>query len=763
MIRLSSGARLWIEWWLVLLVAAAAVATTIAMAGTERLDNAIHDLIVRVEPHRIDPRILIVAIDDRSLLTEGRWPWPRTRDAALLRAIEAGHPRAIGLDILLPPGDPAEDRVLAAAFGGTAPVFLPVHFVVPGQNGADFDLDLPADVLRRAAAGLGQVNLTFDADGNVRHVFLNYAGRGRVWPHMASLLAADATPATAPRTPHLEPRDPVMIAYAGPQGTFPTLSASSLLRGDVPPELLRDRVVIVGATAAGLGDAYATPFSTDAALMPGVEIQANLINMLMTGERTTIAPPVLIVLVSLVPLLLLHLAMRAWSPRRGLPLALVLIGAMGAASTGLLVFGHVWLPPVTAMACTAAIYPVWMWRRLTVVSAYMTVELEKLDSERDPLERPRPDLSRADFVDHQMGLLRSAIDRERDLRRFLKDRVAQMPDAVIVADADGKVVLANHRAERLAHDLIGTATLDRVGPLLLALVPPTGQPGPPLPGVWQDTAFPCGCQGETADGRIFDIHFEPQYSEAGTRLGLVIRMADMTVATRLQRQREDVLQLLSHDLRSPSASIMALIDMAEKGAPVGTTLPKLRAHAERTLAIADDFVHLARAELKPVDLQPVDLVDVVHIAADTLWPRAAQAHVAIAVDAPHEEVWVSGEAAMLVRLFVNLIDNALKFSKAGQRIVVTVRAQPADLATCQVIDQGPGIAPDRLRTLFEKFGSAPAGPFRNLGGTGLGLAFVHTVATRHRGRIACHSAPGEGATFTLELPLLRDPDQCSAV
>jgi CHASE2 domain-containing sensor protein/signal transduction histidine kinase len=762
MIRLSSGARLWVEWWLVLLAATAVMVAMVAMGTTERLDNAVYDLIVRAEPHRIDPHIMIVAIDDRSVQAEGRWPWPRSRDAALLRAIQAGHPRAIGLDILLPPGDAGEDQALAGSFRGGAGVFLPVQFVVPGRDGADFDLALPGEGLRRAAAGLGQVNLTFDADGNVRHANLTYVGGGRTWHHLAALLAAPATAgkvAMATRTDHLEPRDPVMIAYAGPQGTFPTLSASSLMRGEVPPELLRDRVVIVGATAAGLGDAYATPFSNDASLMPGVEIQANLLNMLLTGERTTMVSRQMLMLASLVPIVLLHLAMRAWSPRRGLPLALGLIGAAGAVSAGLLVFGHVWCPPVTAMVCTAAMYPVWMWRRLTVVSAYMTAELEKLDGERDPLERPRPDLSRADFVDHQMGLLRSAIDRERDLRRFLKDRVAQMPDAVIVADTRGKVVLANHNVHRLARELTGPAPLDRIDPLLAALTPIGGPPASKLLQSYQDTASPRRFDVETADGRIFDLRFEPQHSEAGTILGIVVRLVDMTVATRMQRQREDVLQLLSHDLRAPSASIVALIDMVAKGAPLIDALPRLRAHAERTLAIADDFVHLSRAELKPVELQPVDLIEIVHTAADSLWPRASEKQVAIVVDPACDAVWVDGEASMLVRLIVNLLDNALKFSNPGQRIVASVRAE-AGRAICDVIDNGPGIAPDQLRSLFQKFASAPAGPFRNLGGTGLGLAFVHTVASRHRGRIACESTLGEGATFTLELPILREDDQC---
>ena len=751
MSRQASGARLSIEWGLVLLAAMAAVVAMVAGHATERLDNAAYDLMLRGATRRVDPRILLVTIDDRSLKAEGRWPWPRARDAALVRALQAGGARAIALDMLMPPGEAREDAELAAAMRGPAPVFLPVHFRVPGQNGAGFDLETPAASLARAAAGLGQVNLAFDGDGNVRHAYLTYAGGGRVWPHLAMLLAGpyrmDEPP---PAAGALEARDPVMIAYAGPQGSFPAVSATSVLRGEIPAEVLRGRLVLVGATASGLGDAYATPFSDDTSLMPGVEIQANVLNMRLTGAQVAMASPLMVALAALVPLVLLHVAMWGWAPRRSLPLAIGLIVAVAVGSGLLLAFGHVWCPPVAAMIGLAGLYPVWMWRRLSVVSAYMTAELDKLSREHDLLERPRPDLTRADFVDRQMGLLRSAIDRERDLRRFLKDRVSQMPDAVIVADNAGRVVLANRNAQVLAEDLCGGA-LAHVDPLLGAL-----DPGLPLAADWPGTAFPCGRQVESADGRTFDVRFEPQQSEAGTPLGVVIRLADVSLGIRLQRQREDVLQLLSHDMRAPSASIVALVDMVGKGAPAETVLPRLRDHAQRTLALADDFVQLSRAELKPLDLQPVDLIEVVQTAADSLWPRATERQVRVELDLACDDLWVLGEAAMLVRVFVNLLDNALKFSTPGQSIRVAVWAE-AGRALCRVADDGPGIAPDRLQSIFEKFRSAPAGPFRNLGGTGLGLAFVHTVAARHRGRIQCESRLGVGTAFTLDLPAMPEP------
>jgi len=761
----------------VLGLALCALAASLALGLTQRLDNGLYDAAMRGQgwgqKQRLDPRLLIVAIDDRSLAELGPWPWPRARYARLLGALHTGGARGVALDVLLlQPGDAAErasDAALARALHRDGPVFLPLAFAVPGHDGASHDVLLPTAAFRAAATagggGLGHVNLAFDADGTVRRVYLNYreqsGAQTRDWPQLATLLAGTRPPPPAPNAPAnatLEARDPVLIAYAGPQGTIPSVSAAAVLRGEVPAGVLRGRLVLVGAAASGLGDAYATPVGGDGSLMPGIEIQANLLNAVLTGALVTPLGGWALSLACCVPLVALMLAMRLLPPRATLPAIVLLFVGTAGASAALLLGAHLWLAPGAALIGLLLLYPLWTWRRLATVSAYMRAELEKLNQEHDPLERPRPDLAHADILGRQMGLLRSAINRERDLRRFLVERIAQMPDAVLVTTCAGKVVLANEGARQLCATLGPGAELTHADGLLAHLLA-DAEDAPALP--FQEISR---CEtgltraARDAAGRTYELRAEPQRSATDAPIGYVLRIADTTAATLLRRQREDVLELLSHDMRTPQASILAAVEGAGAQAITPALADTIKGLARRTLALADGFVHLARAEMMPVARGDVDLTGLAQDAAEMLWPQARAKGITLATTLPDVPLMVRGEASLLARALANLIDNAVKFTPSGGHVALELTmaagANGYPPRVCaHVRDDGPGIAADQLGRIFTRFARAPTGPLRDVGGSGLGLAFVHTVAARHGGRVRCESAPGQGACFTLELPL----------
>ena len=753
--------RLLREWLLVLLAAGLALSAGVALDVTSRFDNVLYDLAMRHSRHEPDPRILLVSIDNRSIAAVGAWPWPRSVQARLLERLAAARPRAIALDLLLTdPGDPAGDGLLARAIAGPVPVYLPVQFDVPGRNGAAYDVVQPFNPFRRAAAGLGHVNLAFDADGTVRRAYRSYADGTQAWPQLVALMAGGLSPQPGPVRPaptpisELRGRQPMLINFAGMQGAFPTISAISVLRGEVPPELLRGRLVIVGATASGLGDAYATPAGNDGALTPGVEIQANLLDSLLGGRAIAPVSGPPRYAFALLPLLVLLVALRFLRPVATLATIAGLALLVLATSLALLVEAQAWLAPGCALLGILAIYPVWTWRQLAAVSRTMASELQKLDAEHDPLERPRPDLRQAGFVRRQTGLLRSAIDRERDLRRFLTDRILQMPDAVIVADRTGKAVLANAGAVALFRELGGTWELAGADELL-ALLDHGGQPirlaeisGGDRPG-WNS-------QAQSGQGRSFDVRCEPQRSVDGVLLGHVIRIVDTTAITALQRQREDVLQLLTHDMRAPQASIIALLDHAGPAEWAPDLAARIRGYANRTLKLADDFVQLSRAELMAGNFQDLDIVDTGCEAVDALGPQARARRITLDFAAPEDELVVRGEPSLLARALINLLDNAIKFSADGSTVRLTISRITRDQrvhARCTVADSGPGIAADQLAMLYQRFARASSGPASRVGGVGLGLAFVHTVAMRHGGTIQCENSPGQGACFHLDIPL----------
>ncbi len=767
--------RLALEWWLVLTAAAAVLSLIVAFQSTSRLDFMLYDTVQNRLPGVTDPSVLIVAVDNRSVAEEGEWPWPRDRLAALIEAIGKGRPRAVGVDILLVGArEVGGDAALARALGGAA-TYLPVQFDVPGPDGAQFGLTPPLDLLKDRASALGHVNIAPDRDGLIRRAYLSYSDGRRHWPSLAALLAGIARqsdsqpsdsqpsgkespggepPAREPPGAQLVGRDPVLIAFAGPAGSFPTVSAASVLRGELPAEFLRDRRVLVGVTASGIGDVYATPTGVDGSLMPGVEIQANLVSTLLSHRAVVPAGALATLFLSLLPIVAAMVGLRFLAPRWTLLLIVGLAAAVLAASIAALHFASFWVPPASALAVIVLLYPAWTWRKLSLASRYLSQELERSDRDGGLFEGGQRTEPPADVLDRQIHLLSRAVERERDLGKFLRDRFSQMPDCVIVTDLQGLVLFANDKAVRLFRELNGPGDLVYADDLLTYLhsLRPTGRAPIRFAAAIQVKGIPWNCGAETVAGQSFDVRFQPQRNSAQELVGYVVRIVDNTDVVTTQRQRNDALELLSHDMRAPQSSIISLIDRLGMAALPADAAERIRGYAGRTLKLADDFVHLARAQTVEVKVEPVDLAALLTEAAQALWPQASAKRITFAYDFAEPELWVSGDASLLARMFGNLIDNAVKFSPAAAVVTVSCRAFTVDgrrWAGATVTNEGPGIPAERMAALYRRFQStAPAGTH----GVGLGLAFVHTVAVRHRGTVTCRSSEEGPTAFTVEMP-----------
>ena len=232
---------------------------------------------------------------------------------------------------------------------------------------------------------------------------------------------------------------------------------------------------------------------------------------------------------------------------------------------------------------------------------------------------------------------------------------------------------------------------------------------------------------------------------------------------RVEAMRADFVANASHELRTPLAALSGFIETLQGPArddPAARErfLGIMHTQATRMARLIDDLLSLSRIELN-AHLRPdtqLDLVPIVRQVADGLQTLARDRGVTIAVEAPAEPVHVLGDRDELVRLFENLIENALKYGAAGKRVDISVA--PIDRpelreARVAVRDYGPGIAAEHLPRLTERFYRVDVGESRAQGGTGLGLALVKHILNRHGGRLTIESRVGEGATFTVRLPL----------
>jgi CHASE2 domain-containing sensor protein/signal transduction histidine kinase len=718
--------RLVLEWTLVALFGIVVAASAAFFGAAAKLDNLFLDVVAPVRSASVDDRILIVEIDNDSLAALGNWPWRRDVHARFLDRLKASNPSVIAYDVLFmePSVIPGDDAALGSAIKANAPTFLPVLYQIPGVDGARETLTLPVEPLRAAAAGMGAVNLLFDSDGLVRRAQLQTDAAGKRLPHLMEQVYRTISGRRSPAFERLLAKtgDGSLLMPIQTAGAFRRVSYSAVLGGDVPAAFLQNKVILVGATADGMGDRY--PVSALAgSSMAGIEIQANLLNGLLADRFIRPLSPGWIAGLSALPILILMLLFWRFKPTTSLLLAITSIFALLAAAAILLVVTGLWMPPMSAVFGLAIVYPLWGWRRLAALSGFMTRQSAFLQGAADaPIATARasPPL---DKIGQQAAELGWVISEMSDRKRFISDIIVGIPDAICVVDDAGLVTLANPAAVAL----FGT---DIVGVPIKAMLAGAGI-----------ADADSGTETTLPDGRSF-IRRKTLFAN---RTGSIITLSETTALRELGREREEMLEFLSHDMRAPQSAILMLLgDLGTAGLDK-TVQARIADNARRTLQLADNFVQLARLKAMKITLETVDLCAVAAEAADSVWPLAKEKSISLDTSGLDREIFVSGDASSLCRAISNLIENAIKYSPLSSDVRCAV-IEEDNLVTLTVSDNGPGLPPERAGAIFTRFGDRGTTASH---GSGLGLAFVHRVVAQHGGEVDCDTSPTGGTTFTL--------------
>lgn len=239
---------------------------------------------------------------------------------------------------------------------------------------------------------------------------------------------------------------------------------------------------------------------------------------------------------------------------------------------------------------------------------------------------------------------------------------------------------------------------------------------------------------------------------------ILITFRDQTTTDKLAQMRADFIANASHELRTPLASLRGFVETLQGPArddPAAREkfLNIMASQAARMTRLIDDLLSLSRVEMK-VHLRPTGLVDLNEIAgyvAQTLEPLAEGSNAKIEVLPLDTPARVRGDREELVQVLQNLVHNALKYGREGGRVDIrlTREAGKPNRVSIAVTDDGPGIAPEHLPRLTERFYRANVATSREKGGTGLGLAIVKHIVNRHRGDLRIASRVGQGSTFTV--------------
>jgi two-component system phosphate regulon sensor histidine kinase PhoR len=440
---------------------------------------------------------------------------------------------------------------------------------------------------------------------------------------------------------------------------------------------------------------------------------------------------------------------------------------------------HWWLAPALAAAAAG----VWTLRRAGLWARALAGYAEAVADARPPGAPPRRPPGALGRL--QAAVLR-AFEQERTRaesargeQRRLAGVLGGMREGVLVVGADGRVLLQNRRAEELldvqpGEDFVGRPLIEMTrDPDLLRLVRRLMEGGsidggPPLE---------IGLYGLTP--HVLQVSATPVDAGLDGGGAFILVLHDVSEAKRLDRMRRDFVANVSHELRTPLAAIAGYTETLLAGAvedpdKARRFLAIVERHTERLGRLVNDLLTLSDLELGRTELHraAVHPEDVIEAAFEVLRGRAAQQGVTLERQIAPDTPSLDADQHRLEQAVLNLVDNAIKYTPRGGRVVVRASsaAAPADAARrgeaqeygeIAVEDTGIGVPPGDLPRLTERFYRVDKARSRELGGTGLGLAIVKHIVQAHGGAMSIDSELGRGTAVRLFMPAY-DPRRAAA-
>jgi PAS domain S-box-containing protein len=771
-----------------------------------KVDDKICDVLTSsVSRGQPSGQVTIVEIDETSLTEMGRWPWPRDLLGMVVARILDRGAATVVLDMLLHdedrgvPSVPASgekvasrtnDEVLAGVIEGkpvvtgyafrfdapptSAPACAPKPFplAVVGQGelwGSGFFHATGAlcsvPLLAKAAAASGFLNAAPDSDGKLRRVPVVMESGDRQYPSLALAavgvyrrgsaieLALNGRERSQLRIGNevvrLEDRSSMRLRFRGARRTFPYVAAADVLNNRVPTDALKGRIVLVGGSALGLPNAVVTPVDS---LFPDLEVEATAIDNLLQGDSFYRPAGLhswelgLALFAGLGTAFLLVQIRSWWSP----VIVLGIAASAWAGCTLLLSTAGLLLSPLPAIAALACQFPV-----VTLINYLL--EKRRADQATGQLES---------VEEYTRGVLRESESRYERL-------VENINDAIIVADAEGKLVFANRRFREwfglTGTDIRGVPQEDHVAAewrdrlrdqLRLRLS------GGNAPDQYE-------YEGIRPDGtRIWIEALVTNVEEDGRIVGTQAALRDLTERKKIETQylqaqkMESVGRLaggIAHDFNNLLTVINGYSELLLSRMPDASqdraSLMQIRGAGERATELTRNLLAFSRKQL----VQPKDLdLNVVIGEARTMFGRLIGEDIELITELSPELGQVVADPGQLHQILMNLLVNARDAMPHGGKVVIETRTIQVDqdfarlhpgfetgsYVCLRVTDNGAGMNDEVKQHLFEPFFTTKE-PGK---GTGLGLATIYGIVRQSGGKIEVTSKADEGTTFLIYLP-----------
>ena len=735
---LSKDHKRYLNEWLRLSLAAIALLAIIVFATEFPLGNIFYDRVNTLKSKAPSNQIIIVTIDDRSIAELG-WPINRQVYGSFLKnlADTGNYPKAIGFDVLFI--DPtAADKPFGDQLARHK-VVLPAEIRFNPETGL-VEANAPPAYLSSAASQIAQINVTFDKDGVIRGATMTEAGV----PHLALALSGQLPVSSSfEKTPYRR------FTLRNPEAGFPTISLSDVIQPGYPLSIFKDKYVLIGATAPSLGDHFPSIYSGQQKTgTPGVWFQASLLEDLLEHHLIMMATKTSIFAISALALVAVLLGILMLSPTAEMFVTLAVIALAVASSFVALTECDYWFDPMPVMVVIIVTKLTWAWRRMRMIASFIvsrTRDLQRMDIYS---QKSRRFSFTQDAILEYSDILDSAIHTARNRIENFGKIISKLPEAMLVLNQANDILLVNDRFREQFYDKV-LPSFNRFDDLLASWQVSSQAMEHALTAQGNDKYLLIRDARQT-DKRYFLQRVDYMLDDA-TRLYLLL-FVDVTELLTYQQQRDRTLQLLSHDMRTPVASITTIArSLKQLGHDDGAgtdASSRIGFHVKRLLSMMDDFILSIRADENQYKLQATLLDNLLDGAIHQVSDLAKDKAMDIVVNHGDDPLFVLIDNRLMERAVINLLVNAIRYGKAGTAIEINITVAPqADLekrVVCLVQNQiGGPLADDERPTDIER-------------GFGLGLTFVDQVIRRHQGTIARHfdTDANQQAWVKFDLPLV---------
>ena len=710
------------------------------------------DTFFRLAPPPAQPSaVIVVLIDDESLRQYGRWPWSRELLGQLTSNLARAGAGVIGLDILLSePQSPEADAGLQKSLQASGRTVL-VGKIGAFPDGPHWVEPLPA--FSQAAVAVGHAQAVLDADSVCRRfppreltidgprlAFAVEVAR-QTDPHRTSTFLDSYGVPASDTAVSISLVTTILVRIPYRRDGFETISASTVLQGANLGAKFYGRPVLVGFGATEISDRLNTPLATEIPA-PGIEVHAQILDAILTGRSLREVPAAISTSALALTCLVVVLVFRKW--RSWASVGLLVALAIAVYAIAFLTFlSASRILPAGAMLLAVILGPlVVLTADFVAVERSLTQQLLGLRFwlTKQGKETAIPGNAELSWKLDLLHKLETELGSLYELHRTLLESTQ---DLVAIFDQTGNLLLSNH----------GFATV----------LPPStsGRTLKQLRGRWiskDDAPLADVDRGEEGEVYLGDVLYSARIVPLPpTRLspggGTVVTLTNLQARVERDRARAEALAFITHELRTPLASIQGFADLMIRypGSPdCDGAAETILWESKRLLALINSYLDVLRldAGAKPVRADALELHDIVRQVFDILRPLASAVNMRLALETDVAIV-ATGDAPLISGAVLNLVSNAIKYGRPGTEIRVRCLSRGNNVII-SVQNQSEPIAAEEIPHLFDPYYRGKSVENRKPG-WGLGLSFVKRVAEKHGGSVRAESGL-TGMTFEIHLP-----------